>query len=276
MHPVLLALFFVSRAPAADPITDEALRLKVLAAIFPDGEIERIERRIDSSMRLDTRPPLAFPDALALVPAYHVPGAPQDERERCAAQDQVGRSTSSQRELRLRLFPWPGATRGELLAVVQYRFVDAKPVASCASLAGLFRLSPTPKGWNVVDRFPLDSNRHHHLEGLRFLSLTGEPEPELVVESDAGDGVRFQSDLHILMLVHGRFQELLNVPSRFHLNVQGDQWSQKLDQARTLAQQGEQFCFEKTVWAAGHRRFDVPQVSYPCYSRGTGVGSAAR
>ncbi|SPE30387.1 hypothetical protein SBA3_1650036 [Candidatus Sulfopaludibacter sp. SbA3] len=72
------------------------------------------------------------------------------------------------------------------------------------------------------------------------------------------------------MLEHGRFQELLNVPSRLHVNVRGDLWKQTLDVARTL-QEHEQFCFEKTVWAAGHRRFDAPQVTRPCYSRGTGV-----
>lgn len=268
---LVLPLVVATSTFAAGPITDEALRLKVLSAIFPEMEIERIDRRIDSTIRLDIRPPLAFPDALALAPAYRVTGPPQDDRERCAARDLAGRTTSSARELRFQLFPWPGAFRGELLAVLQYRFTGAQTAGGCPSLAGLFRMAPSGGKWKIVDSFPFETSRHNHLEGLQFLRLTGDDDEELVVESDSGDGARFVSDLHILLLAHGRFQELLNVPSRLHINGKGDQWSQTLDAARTLTQSGQQFCFDKTVWAADHRRFLVPEVTHPCYPRGMGV-----
>ncbi len=271
MRALPVSLLLAGCLLAKDPIVDEVVRLKALSTIFPDAEIEAVERRIDSTLRLDLRPPLVFPDALAPSPAYRVPGDPRGEAELCAAEDQVMRTASKEREVRLRLFPWPGAVHGELLAVLQYRFVNAKPPAACPTLAELFRISTPAKGWSVTDRFPLDSNRHNHIEGLQFLDLTGEPEPELVIESDSGDGSRFQSDLHILMLQHGRFQELLNVPSRFHLNVQGDQWTQTIDAESTREHHGDQFCFDKIVWAADHRRFAAPVVTHPCYSRGTGV-----
>ncbi len=276
MRRLMVFLAFALVTQAAEAITDETLRLKVLSAIFPDVEIEQVERRIDSTIFLDLRPRLTFPDALALSPAYRVPGAPVDDREQCAARNELKRSISNEREVRFRLFPWPGAARGELLVILQYRFVDVQPSAACPSLAGLFRVSPSAQGWKIVDRFLLDSNRHHHVEGVRFLSLTGEPAEELVLESDSGDGARFQSDLHVLMLEHGRFQELLNVPSRFHANGEGDYWIQTLDPARTREKSGEEFCFDKSVWAAAHRRFAAPQVTHPCYPRGAGVGSSGR
>jgi hypothetical protein len=257
---------------AAEPVADEAVRMRVLSAIFPAMPVETLDRRIDSTWRLDIQPPLWFPDALAHSPAYRVTGSPQDDRERCAAQDLVKLIPSTERELRFRLYPWPGASRGELLAVLQYRFINAKPSTACPTLAGLYRMVPDGKKWKVADYFPLASARHNHLEGVCFLRLTGEAEDELVVESDSGDKARFGSDLHVLLLGHGRFQELLNVPSRLHINVQGDQWTQTLDVERTLQQHGERFCFEKTVWAAGHRRFSVPEITKPCFARGTGVG----
>jgi hypothetical protein len=268
---LLLPLLLAARAFAAAPLTDETLRLNVLSAIFPGMEIEPLARRIDSTIRLDLRPPLTFPDALAMSAAYSITGPALDDRERCASRDLVKRTAATQRELRFRVYPWPGASRGELLAVLQYRFIGAQPDAACPSLAELLRIAPAGKSWKIADRFPLETSRHNHLEGLQFLRLTGEPDEELVVESDAGDNARFVSDLHVLLLSHGRFQELLNVPSRLHINLKGDQWSQTLDAARTLEHSGEQFCFEKTVWAADHRRFAVPEVTRPCYARGTGV-----
>jgi hypothetical protein len=264
----LLLLFLIAASAfASDPITGEPVRLKVLSAIFPEMEIERVDRRINSAWRLDTTPQLAFPDALAFAQAYRVTGAPQDDRERCAAQDLVKRTSSRDRELRFRLYPWPGAWRGELLAIVQYRFMGAVPPSDCPSLAELFRMRPEGQEWKIADRFPLAAGRHNHIEGVQFVHLTGEPEEELAIESDSGDGVEFRSDLHILMLAHGRFQELLNVPSRLHVKGLGDQWTQTLDQARTAEKRGQEFCFEKTVWAAAHRRFLAPEVTHPCYPR---------
>jgi hypothetical protein len=270
---LLLTLLTAATAFGSEPIAGEPLRLKVLAAIFPEMEIERVDRRINSAWRLDTNPPLAFPDAFAFLPAYRVTGAAQGDRERCTAQDLVKRTSSSDREVRFRLYPWPGAWRGELLAIVQYRFIGAVPPADCPSLAELFRMKPQGQDWKIDDRFPLAADRHNHLEGVQFVHLTGEPEEELAIESDSGDASEFRSDLHILLLAHGRFQELLNVPSRLHIKGPGDQWTQTLDQARTAEKRGTEFCFEKTVWAAAHRRFLVPTVTHPCYPRGTGTKS---
>jgi len=35
--------------------------------------------------------------------------------------------------------------------------------------------------------------------------------------------------------------------------------------ARTAEKRGTEFCFEKTVWAAAHRRFLMPEITHPCY-----------
>ncbi|SPE30388.1 exported hypothetical protein [Candidatus Sulfopaludibacter sp. SbA3] len=146
---LLLPLLTAACAFAADPITDETLRFRVLSAIFPDMEIGQVQRRIDSTLRLGAGPSLLFPDALALAPAYRVTGPPQDERERCAAANLVKRTASGERELRFMVFPWPGASRGELLAVLQYRFVDAEPAAACPTLAGSGRW-PTAFLWRAA------------------------------------------------------------------------------------------------------------------------------
>lgn len=92
-----------------------------------------------------------------------------------------------------------------------------------------------------------------------------------MIESDSGDATRFASDLRVFNLAHGRFLELLDVPSRVYVAVTADAWTQSLDIPRTLAQQGDGFCFVKTIYASAQRWFAAPLVTKPCYARGEGV-----
>jgi hypothetical protein len=260
---------------AAQPIVDETLRRQALASIFPGMEVQRTSRRPqDVSLKFSYRWPLVFPDALAGEQFYRVTGPPMNEEERCAAQDMINRKTIDSREVRFQLFPWPGSARGQILAVVQYRFDGARPSASCTAIATLLRLTPADKHWEAPERITLDTHRHHHLEGIQLIRLTDANDEDLVVESDSGDGGGFSSGLHVFSLSHGRFLELLNVPSRILVNLKSDQWTQTLDIPRTVAQQGDGFCFVKTVYAADLRSLSTPLVTKPCYPRGEGVGAA--
>jgi hypothetical protein len=260
---------------ASIPIFAEDLRLQVLASIFPGMEVERISQRTeDSSLRIQNRWRLVFPDALVAERLYRVTGPPLNQQERCAAEDMLNRKTMDSREVRFQIYPWPGSARDkEILAIVQYRFDGAKPSASCTSIAALFRLAPAGKNWEIEERYLLDTAKHHHLEGIQLTRVTGAGDEELVIESDSGDGNRFASDLRVFNLARGRFLELLNVPSRIYIAVKAEAWTQDLDIPRTLTQQGDQFCFVKTVYAAEQRWFATPLVTKPCYARGEGVAA---
>lgn len=195
-------------------------------------------------------------------------------QERCAAEDMLIRKAMDSREVRFQIYPWPGsAANQEILAVVQYRFFDAKPSASCTSIATLLRLTQAGKQWEVAEPYSLDTAKHHHLEGIQLARETGAAEEELVIESDSGDETRFGSDLHVFNLARGHFQELLNVPSRVYIAVEAAAWAQSLDIPRTLVQQGDRICFVKTVYAGEHRWFPAPQVTKPCYALGEGVAA---
>ena len=260
---------------ASIPIFAEELRLQVLASIFPGMEVERISQRTeDSSLRIQNRWRLVFPDALVAEQLYRVTGPPLNEPERCAAQDMLNRKTMDSREARFQIFPWPGSARAkEILAIVQYRFDGAKPLASCTSIAALFRLAPAGKNWEIEERYLFDTAKHHHLEGIQLTQVTGAGDEELVIESDSGDGNRFASDLRVFNLARGHFLELLNVPSRIYIAVKAEAWTQDLDIPRTLTQQGDRFCFVKTVYAAEQRWLATPLVTKPCYARGEGVAA---
>jgi hypothetical protein len=248
--------------------------MRVLGAIFPGMAISLAPgRSIDYTWTTQTRAALVFPDALASERVYHVTGPPSDDLERCAAQDMVSHRATDAREVRFRLFEWPASNRGELLAILQYRFSEAKPAASCRSIAMLVHLAPYGEKWAVRERLLLDSSHHNQLESIRWVSLTGSGYEELVVESDSADGTgdRFCSYAHVLDFTLGRFEELLIVPTRVHVSSKAETWTQMLDIPNTLRKRGQEFCFVKTVYAVEHRRFPTPSVSQACYRPGQGL-----
>ena len=253
---------------AAEPITDERLRLEVLSAIFPATSVSSLPlRSIDQTWTTQTRAAMHFPDAFAAEKVYRVVGPPQDDDERCAARDLADSRTAGAREIRFRIYPWPASSRGDLVAVVQYRFPDAQPAAACPSIAKLVRLTQSGGHWRPVERKTLDTAQHQQLENVWWSSLTGSGYEELLIESDGGDGaaVRFGSDLYIFDLTSGRFKELLRVPSRIEILSTADAWTQTLDVARTRLLHGAQFCFTKTVLAADHQWFPAPRTTPVCY-----------
>lgn len=264
-------IFFIAgkgTLSAAEPISDERLRMEALHAAFPAFPValERL-RVIDRTWTTQTRVPLVFPDAFAAEKVYIVTGPPQDDRERCAAQDLLSHRDRKAREVRFQVFKWPAGARDDVLMIVQYRFTEASPSDSCPSIAALLHLIRSGDGWEVRERLTLETIRHRQLESVAWLNLTGTGYEELVVESDSGSPTedRFGSDLHIFNLTLGRFQELLEVPSRSHATATADTWTQTLDVPSTLRSHGGRFCFVKIVYAAGHRWLRTPQVSQACY-----------
>ena len=96
---------------AAIPIFEESLRREILASVFPEMEVERIwQRTEDSTLRIQNRWRLVFPDALAGEQLYRVTGPPTNEQERCAAEDMLTRKARDSREVRFQIFAWPGSS----------------------------------------------------------------------------------------------------------------------------------------------------------------------
>jgi hypothetical protein len=70
----------------------------------------------------------------------------------------------------------------------------------------------------VKERLTLETERRQQVESIEWRKLTGSGYDDLIIESDSGGGTedRFGSDLHIFDLTLGRFEDLLEVPSRRH------------------------------------------------------------
>ncbi len=260
---------------ATEPVTDEALRTQVLAAAFPGMEVSLVPgKTINATWRPKNlkKNALTFPDAMAHEKVYTVTGKPANEAERCAAQ-----GAGNRREVRLRLYMWPGAqTPGaDWLAIVQYGFAGVSPNAQCLSLPLLLHLSRSGAAWKVKEQRILDSHGHTSLQEIRLVDLTGDGRDELVVESDTREDEAESSEIYIFDLTQGRFDERLNMASRMSASVMDqEQYLQVLDVPRSLKEQGKQFCFEKTIYAEEGKWFAATHVSKICYPRGRGVEPA--
>jgi hypothetical protein len=226
------------------PVSDEALRLVALRAIFTGMQVS-IEpgKRIDDSGPKKPKPGEMFvPDAFANENVYRVVGAAKNEAEKWASEDIATQKLSNTRQVRFRLFHWPKEGDAGLLAVLQYDFLGASPAMSCPSIGLLVHLARNAANWDVREQYLLDTTHHFSLQRAELLDLTGEGADELVVESDSGGAGTFLTTLHVFALGGGRFEEELDTLSRLQY-MERDNYTQVLDVNRTRQHRGVEFCF---------------------------------
>jgi hypothetical protein len=269
----VLWLVGITLSAGSDPIANESIRLEILKSIFPKMAVEATQgRTIDTSRRpADGRQGLGFDDALKNSQVYRITGAAQGDAERCAAEDINNQTSSEVREVRFQAYEWPGGkgTLSQVLAVAQYRFVDANPAFACPSIGRLLRLIAKDGQWTVSENLVLETTHHSGLQAIRLIDLFGDGREELLIESDFGGSGLIASDLTVFGLADGKFDEWLRV--RVHAYGEpGDEdseYTQALDLARTRSQRSGQFCFVKTAYAQRGKPLAEPRISYPCYPR---------
>lgn len=265
-----------SSAGPSQPVSDGALRLIALRTIFPGAQVA-----IESGKRVKHAPPekpksgeLFFPDAFADEKVYSVIGGATNEAEMEASRDVVTQRYSDTRQVKIRLFRWPGENDAGLLAVLQYDFPGANPAMSVLSIGRLAHLVRDAQKWEVRSQYLLETAHHSSLQGCELLDLTGDCLDELVVESDWGGAGTAVSSLQVFDLSHGSFEEVLRTQSRLEYMDQ-DVFTQVLDIRRTVQTHGQRFCVSKTILFEDGKWFKPPRLTYPCYSRGDGVDAEA-
>jgi hypothetical protein len=260
---------------SGQPVSDEALRLAALRAIFPGMSVS-----LDRSKRIDDSWPekpntgeLYFPDALAGESVYEVTGGAMNEAESEASKNIITGKSFNTRQVRFKLFRWPNENDSGLLAILQYDFPDASPAMSCPSIGLLVHLIKNAADWAVKEQYLLETVHHHSLQGIRLLDLTGVGANQLVIESNSGGAGTAGSNLLVFDLTNGRLDEVLDTESRMQY-MTDDWYTQTLDLSRTREGHGQRFCFSKTTLFEAGKAFRPPRVTRPCYKRGDGVDPA--
>jgi hypothetical protein len=259
-------LFFIFTAIAVaetSPVSDEALRLNVLHAIFPGMPISVVPgARIDDSWpEQPKRSELDSPDALAKENVYRVIGKAANEAEKEASDQLITRKPSSARAVRFQVFHWPNSPG--LLAVLQYKFEDAVPSMAFASIGLLVQLANVNGNWEVRDRYLLETRHHFTLQTIRVLDLNGDGIDDLVIESDFGGAETWGTNLLIFNL-GAKIERSFETTSQISYKTD-DRFTQVLDIPKTIEQAGKLVCFTKTTMFENGMLFNPARISNPCY-----------
>jgi hypothetical protein len=256
------------------PISDETLRVAVLGTIFPGVGIS-VEpgTRVDDSWPMRQKPGelyLSFPDAMKNERVYRIFGHAMNPAERDASGSVIDNSFSDIRQVRLKLFRWPGEPDSGLLAIMQYKFLDTNPPMSSPSLGILAHVVGKGRNARVTDEHLLETVHHGAIERIDVGDFDGDGVNELIIESDWGGAGTIGSSLLVFDLSHGGFEEILDTTSR--LQHAGEDWyTQVLDVDRTRQRRGAEFCFTKTVLFELGKVYQPARVTKTCYKRGDGV-----
>jgi hypothetical protein len=234
---LVLVLVFAVKAFGAEPIRDEALRLRALMVLFPGMSIA------------------ARPDGL-----YTVSGPVTESNEFCASTGVQLSGVSRSRVVRLWLFPWPIGTTGttrELLAILHYNFSGIQP--RCESVTWLAHLTWMDDNLVVLDREDLFYGYQLGLRRLEVQDLTGDGFDELLLEATTAESRCGYSYLLIYSLSGGFFDKVLLVCSQ--VDCGQERWRLDLDIRRTVRERGKRFCFVKTS------QNKVSRLCYPSMAR---------
>lgn len=265
-----VALLSLASLRAMEPVKNESLRLKILAAVFPGMKISggavpvrRITRREPGAF-----PPIDFPDTLAGEKQYSIAGEPANETEMCAAENMSDNSFSRVRELQFKVFVLPSTY--DAVAVLQYSFAGSSPAGSCWSVGRIVRLLLEKSGWRVTQDRILQLQHHSAFEEISLIDLDDDGFGELIVDADWGGAGNRGSSILVYSLRAVQLEDVLSVTSRYI----GDEgaYEQKLDLAATRAARGQRFCFQKIEYAeADFKALPKPRVSAICYPKYEGV-----
>jgi hypothetical protein len=132
---------------ATDPITDEALRLDALRAVFPGMPVIAVPGKRVKAPKVDRASEIQFPNALAGEPLYRATGKARNEVEHCASEDMLKQTFSSVREVAFRLYAWPRSA-SDFVAILQYDFAGANPALACSSVGLITHFRGRRTSWS--------------------------------------------------------------------------------------------------------------------------------
>ncbi len=253
------------------PVADAALREAAIQAVFAGMKVSREAGK--SAHEVSSKPDperISRPDALAGEAVYRVEGRATNEAERCAAEDMVTQRFSEVRQVRTRVFRWPGRAATELLVVVQYAFEGASPGGFCWSLGLLAHVVQRAGVWERREQYLLETQHHDAIQRAELLDLDESGVPMLVVESGVGGAMVAASTLQVFRLKAGRFEELLNEYSRMEYDLE-EGYTQDLDPEGTKAERRKGFRLVKRTYWENARRWTEPRVSDQFRGYGFGV-----
>lgn len=257
-HLVLAA----TQAAAATLVADEALKIEILKAAFPESTISAPHQPI-----LDWSPTpwpgFTLTDALRGEKEYEVVGTP-DENERTWAspvviEDRVSHPT---RTLRIRAYQLAqAATPAIFVAVTHYAFTDIHSHPFCCEwFARVFLMAHEGAGWKVNHS---DESLIYRAKTVRSFQLTdvdGDGRDEVLVEAEnTAAGYRRWITMSVFRISRGILERIATVDT-LSSNGYGTQFKRDLEVERSRLMKGKGICFKTTEYGTETEQYRVPII----------------
>jgi len=267
---VIVTLLFlnISGAHAATLITDEGIRRRVLAAVFPNATISvspnRIQRKpAQEPSQLDALAE-SFKDALKQEQEYDIVGAVTKEEAEGPAADILTGRLSDSRRVRIMLFRWQSRSGDHtvLVAIVNYSFPQANP-ARCCTAAGKVMLLSTA-GDQVLDTVDEMPNAFTTFTAVKFLDARRSGAEQLLLSVDFAGAGTIGVDTAIFDLSNGRIKPLAWLTTAVYSGLEKKDeamFTMTLDEQKTLRSAGKLFWFTRRTYIRDGKKLSTPLTS---------------
>jgi hypothetical protein len=267
----IVAVFGVtaSTVTGAEAVIDEAIRMRVLRLMFPNGRISASPIRAwDASVKVKGLEPLQLNDALRSERLYDVKGALTNAAEKEAATDVTDpEAPSDKRIVRLRLYRWTAGKedRPYLIGVLHYRFYNKQPALCCQAIGELLLLSEDGAGLlDCVAKMPSDFTI---FTSVRFADLKGDGSQTLLLSADFSGPGTVGVGTVALTVAHQKLKTLFWTTTAVKSSLGNGMFTLALDEDRTRLAKGRQYWFiRKTYVEEGGGAHTPPltsRVSFP-------------
>jgi hypothetical protein len=269
---VLVALLLLSLpvAHAAELVTGEATRLRVLRLVFPNATISSSPARLrEKSSPASHLEPLAesLTDALEQEQEYDVVGPVAKDEEPAAENDPTrspGKQFADRRRVRFLLYRWHSKNNDQpsLLAVINYLFPDASPARCCRAVGKVMLLSDSgDRIIAVLDRMP---NAFTTFAAVKFVDAGSSGTEELVLGMDFAGAGTVGVNTAIFDLSGQRISPLgwLTSAVYYGLETKGEElYTMTLDERQTRLSKDRRIWFTKKTYIYKGKRLATPSRS---------------
>ena len=261
---------------AAEIVTDEATRLRILGLVFPAARISRVAAQPDKpfEVRGPRRQLVAtLRNALLSTQVYEVFGPPKKEEEDPASDILREHGPSQTRQVHMKVFRWspPGGSRPMLVAILSYQFRGANPPRCCSTIGKVLLLSNAAE--RIVDSFDSMPWGFSTFTEVRFLN-DGSGSEKLMIGVDASGAATLLVDSAIFDLSKQKLTPVLSVQTMvlYEAELENiDVHALTLDETRTRSAKGTRYFFVKRTFADKKKLPATSFVTTESYPAGTGL-----
>jgi hypothetical protein len=258
---IFLILSSGSAAFGAQLVTDEASKIEILKAAFPQAKVS-VSQQKPLDWKPDPWPDNDLTDALAGEEEYEVvKSADKFEQAWTTEMADVPYMEHSERRVRIRAYKLRSEAQ-QYVVLAHYQFVGIQDHVDCCEwFARLFVLSRKNGLWTMHHTDASLMYRAKTVRSFRLVDLYGDGREEIVVEAEKAEATyRTRVTMSIFRITNDQLLQLASVDTLGTNNAVHTQYSRELDLTKTRQSAGRAFYFKTIVYGTEEEQFPTPRI----------------